>query len=339
VLRYVASVAVAFVAFYFTAGYLARDYFYFAQDVGLTVFVETLSSLGEPEQPLPAILDPDHPEIYLAIAAGAFVLRMILGLLGSGRRTVLGLLAVYPEVLWVTMSFFATNLYLARGRGWFARTRVYEWATTSISSWHVPGLTTLFPSLEGAGAVLVVPVAALVTGTTVLMVSARPRQEPASGVRRLLPGGGGGPSGGQFGALWESLRQVFRAGVPATMLFCLGFAALSAAPGYLAELERVLIGPRDYVKLWRYLEFPLIYLNESITLILIVTLIAAFVDRTAARRARHSGPAEAPAPHPAPDDLGLEQTQRIPAGSAPVPSAPGYGLRTPYGQPATGSPT
>jgi hypothetical protein len=366
VLRHLGAVAVAFVAFYFTAGYLVRDFQFFGERLANVASMEAgANSLNEflgvatESRPLPTILSPDRPEIFLAIAGGAFVVRWILSLLGSGRRSVLGLVAVYPEVLWVAASATAYAQYSGKGKDWIARTRIYEWFTSTVASWDLPGLTTVFPSVEGVGAVVVIPVAALVTGTAVLVASARARPAPATGLRRLVPVAEG-PSGGQFGAIWDAVKRVFRAGVPATMIFCVAFAAVSAAPGYLYEFERILIGHQDYLKVWLYLEFPLVFLNESLTLVLMFALIAAFVDRTAAREARLAGEETAPAPATAPDagatvlDSGAPlpgPRQPVPAGPASAPSRYGpapqgayghgqpgpYGQQGSYGQPATGS--
>lgn len=328
VLRHLASVAIPFVAFYFTAGYLVRDFQFFGFAVATTAGVEAGEQAiaeivgADVEGTLPAILDPDHPEVYLAIAAGALLVRWLFSLLGSGRWTAPGLLAVYPEVLWVTTTAVAANVYLGTGRDWFERTRVYQWFTSNVGGWDLPWLTTLLPSFETTAAVIVIPVTALVAGTTVLVASARPRPERATGLRRFLPARDG-PSGGPLGVLADALRRVFRAGVGATMVFCLAFALVSAAPGYLSELERLLIGHRDYSTIWIYLEFPLIYLNESITLVLMFSLIAAFVDRTARRQVGRSSQDTPPGPRSGPTDFDLSDTQRLPVVTGPAPS--GYG--------------
>lgn len=330
VLRHLASVAVPFVAFYFAAGYLKRDWEFFGQAIALTAFQETLASSpfgdGEPIGSLPQILNPDRPIVYAAIAAGAFLVRWILVLAGSARRTWLGLVAVYPEVMWVTVGATATGLYLAIGRHWFERTRVYEEFTSNLDGWDLPGLTTLLPSVETAGAVVAIPVAALVTGTTVLVAAARPRPPQQPGVRRFLPARPESPVGGQFGVLWESVSRVFRAGVPATMLFCLAFAVVRVMPGFLTEVERLLIGPRDPATIWLLIEFPLIWLNEAITLVFMVSLIAAFVDRTARREARLTGE---PPSATAPVDIDGAATQRLPV-TASYPPAPSSYPPSPY---------
>jgi hypothetical protein len=333
-LRHLASVAIPFVAFYFTAGYLVRDFQFFGFAVAQTAATEAAEqALGElvgvqSTAALPDILDPDRPEVYLAIAAGAFLVRWVLSLLGSARRTIPGLLAVYPEVMWVTTTAVAANVYLGSGRDWFERTRAYQLLTSNVDGWDLAWLTTLFPSFETAAAVIVIPVTALVAGTTVLVASARPRPDaPTTGLRRFLPSRDKG-SGGPFGVLADALRRVFRAGVGATMVFCLAFAVVSAAPGYLGELERVLIGRRDYSTIWAYLEFPLIYLNESVTLVLMFSLIAAFVDRTARRQAGRSSRDSVPAPRSGAAEFDLGDTQRLPA----VPSTPSPYAPVPAGQ-------
>lgn len=368
-LRHLASVAVPFVAFYFTAEYFVRDLLYFDQAAATRRFVESFEQgLTEGTEfeveaaPLPYVLASD-PEFYLMLAAGAFVVRWILVLLGSARHTWLGLLAIYPEVTWVYASLVATTFYLHDGRAWFERTRVYQWFTSQVDGLGIPWVSALVPNVEAAGSVLVIPIAALVAGTTVLVASSRPRPVQASGLRRLLPVRPETPVGGQFGVLRDSLSRAFHAGLPATMLFCLAFALASAAPAYLSELERILIGHRDFNAFWFGMEFPLIYLNEAIALVLVFALIAAFVDRTARRQAAQTGDGR---PAPVPTDLSLADTQQLPivatspgpyaashAGPGPYGHGPGpygpppgqapyapYGSGPPpYGQPSTGSRT
>jgi len=258
------------------------------------------------------------------IAAAAFVLRWILSLVGSGRRTWLALIAVYPEVLWVTTALVVANQFQKPGRGWFERTRLYQGVSSLVEGWGLPWLTNLFPNVETAFGVLVVPITALITGTTVLVASSRPRPREATGPLRLLPVRTDAQVGGQFGALRDALRHVFRAGLGATMVFCLAFALVRASPGYLGELERLLIGPRDPDTIWNPIWYSLILLKEGIALVLVVSLIAAFVDRTAHRDARLSGEEGAP---PLVFRTGAAPGSSAPAaatsaGAAPAPAVP-----------------
>jgi hypothetical protein len=151
------------------------------------------------------------------------------------------------------------------------------------------------------------------------------------------------------------------------MVFCLGFLCVQALPAFLAESERPLIGERDADRIWPVIEFPIRFINESIGLVLLMALIAAFVDRTARRIARRSGAPTTP-PDPAPvgatagADAGtstttlnlraggydgdrtqwtpapgsLEETQRVPAPDLPQRTPhgeqPQHGQQPQYGQ-------
>lgn len=278
VLRHLASVVIPFIGFYLAAGYLDSDTDHYSDRGVLAAWDDVLSGATPPR-----FLHPSQaPGIFLAILGAALLLRWVFSLLGSTRRTVPGLLAIYPEILWVAVIALATNEYLTLARYWFERTRIYHWFTSQAGGWDLPWLTILFPNVETTLAVIVVPMTALVTGTTVLVASSRPRRDEPTGLRRLFPSRKGG---GRLAVLREALGHVFRGGVGATMLFCLAYAVVSAVPGYLFQLERVLIGHRDFDTVWAGLLTPLELLNESIALTLVVSLVAAFVDRTARHEA------------------------------------------------------
>src|SRR5688572_9214897 len=101
-LRYLGSVTIPFLAFYFAAGYAAYDYLSFGYSVGL----EAAFGLGEGER------EPTfgQPAVVLGVAIGAFLLRGLVNLLGARRRPWLALPALYPEILWMYMALFVTNL-------------------------------------------------------------------------------------------------------------------------------------------------------------------------------------------------------------------------------------
>jgi hypothetical protein len=312
VLRHLASVVIPFIGFYLTAGYLDRDSDHYTDRSVLAAWDDVLSGSTPPR-----FLHPSQaPLVFLGIVAAALLLRWVFSLLGSARRTVPGLLAIYPEILWVAVIAFATNEYLTLARYWFERTRIYHWFTSRAGGWDLPWLTTLFPNVETTLAVIVVPVTSAVIGTTVLVTATRPRPDEPTGLRRLFPTRRGG---GRLAVLRDALGQVVRGGVGASMLFCLAFAVVGAVPGYLFELERLLIGPRDYGTVWFGLVAPLELFNEAIALVLMVSLVAAFVDRTARRQAAQVGapPSEPADPsHPAAGEAGRSGPGPAGVGSA-----------------------
>ena len=202
--------------------------------------------------------------------------------------------------------------------------------TTRRRARSPPALSYVDFGTAAVTAVLVAPVAALVAGSVVLAARhTAARTVPASGLRRILHVGehAGRPlAGNRFALIADALRRVFQAGVPATMVFCLGFVCVQALPAFLAEWERPLIGERDPTRVWPVIEFPLRFINEAIGLVLLMALIAAFVDRTARRIARRAGaattPAESPRPWARPEPTRTTRASTAAATTAPDHSDP-----------------
>ena len=239
--------------------------------------------------------------VVVAIAAGAFVLRWMLDRFKIVRRLpILAVPALYLEVLWIYTAFRIGNEYLPKAEAWFGNTRIWHaatgWAGTGVDAANGPladAQSYLDFGTAAVTAVLVAPVAALVAGSVVLAARhTAAAAGPATGLRRILHVGerAGRPlSGNRFALIGDALRRVFQAGVPATMVFCLGFVCVQVLPAFLAEWERPLIGEQDTTRVWPVIEFPVRFINEAIGLVLLMALIAAFVDRTARRIARRAG--------------------------------------------------
>ncbi len=342
-LRYLGSVTIPFLAFYFAAGYAVYDH----QSYGYSVMATSIFGAPDGEN-VPTMA---RPQVLLGLAIGAFLLRGLVNLVGARRRPWLALPALYPEILWMYMALFVTNLYIGPYLDQLKLTRIYQWLLTVTGD--APGVLSTWSRalLEDSAAVLVVPITALVAGAVVLAVQdSRPATAAVTGWRRWLQIGrvAGRPlAGTQFGLIGDALRRVFQAGVAATMVFCLAYLCVQSGPAYLAELQRLIIGPREPDRVWAVIEFPLMWLNDAIGIVLVAALIAAFVDRTAARRARVSRQAPAPAPVPIPPPAGdavlsypvtptyvdSDQTVRVPAPGSldptqrvppPYPTAPQY---------------
>ena len=212
-LRYLGSVTIPFLAFYFAAGYAVYDYMSF----GYSVAVESAFGWTQGET-RPTF---GQPAVILGVAIAAFVLRGILNILGARRRPWLALPALYPEILWMYMALFVTNLYLGPSVDGLRQTRIYQWLLTVIAD--APGVLSTWGRalLEDSAIVLVVPITALVAGSVVLAVkeSRPPSAATVTGWRRWVRIGGhaGRPlAGSQFGLIGDALRRVFQAGVAAT---------------------------------------------------------------------------------------------------------------------------
>jgi hypothetical protein len=152
-------------------------------------------------------------------------------------------------------------------------------------------------------------------------------------------GAAGRPVASRFVLIGDGVRRVFQAGVAATMIFCLVFVAVGGWSRLLSEPERILVGPADVERVWEPLFFPFQWLNQSVALVLLICLIAAFVDRTAARIARRTTPRSEPAEPapPAPSARGwITSVEIIPSPAPVVPEQSTMRLGPSAGLPAAG---
>jgi hypothetical protein len=344
-IRYLASVLVPFLSFYLLAGYFAYDGLRF----GYAVAAGNLLGDGTTKyifaDPLPVAV----------VAAIAFVLRWVLGRLPVARtRPWLGLPAAYLEVLWVYTLLLLTYEWYATGLlPWLGQSRI---GVATVSWWHT-NLDTSQPVgavlhaartvaqavLDSGVQVLAVPATALVVGSVVLAARiSPPRTDQVSGLRRVarVIGTASQPVASRFLLISDGVRRVFQAGVVATMIFCLLFLGVGVSNRLLAEPERVLVGPADVQRVWEPLYFPLQWLNQSVALVLLMCLIAAFVDRTAARIARRAipkPPSDIPTASPPPQRGWITSVEIIPSSAPVVPDQSTLRLRPPpAGLPAMG---
>jgi hypothetical protein len=105
----------------------------------------------------------------------------------------------------------------------------------------------------------------------------------------------------RFGPLWFGLRLLLRAGLRPMLLFCLTFMLAHASTIWLFEIERWLVGPQDLGRVWMPLSVPLSVFNEGVSMVLLVVLLAAAVDRVLrSQDGVVPVPAAVPAPMPVP---------------------------------------
>jgi hypothetical protein len=352
VLVYFASVLLPFLVFYVAADYAKLDFVRYGLQVANESSLALLAGVDTGQELFPSEL------AVAVIAVLAFVVRWVLNRLGAVRRfPLLALPAVYLEVLWIFAALFTIKSDYAGGaRQWLADSRAGQatlrwWAspidtTTPLGAALSVGRSAASSFLDSVDLVLLAPVSALVAGSVVLAARARrPVREVVdeSRLKRVFRVGvaAGKPVGGRLALLADGIRRVFQAGVLATMIFCLSFVALGAVSSLLFEPVRVVVGPQSVERIWAYLYFPLQWTTDAIELVLIMALIAAFVDRTAARIARRAGaPVSVPAsaaepaptsPAPAPNALANAFSAAAPPEQAttrlgPPPGAPGFGL-------------
>ena len=345
--RYLASVLIPFLSFYLLAGYAEYDRSRFVYAIAAGNFFN--------EGPEKFILSGTLPVV--GVAAVAFAVRWIVGRFKVvQRRPWLGLPAAYLEMLWLyTLVLIVYQWINVTGLHWLADSRI---GAATLSWWHTR-LDTSQPAgaalnvarsivdifLDSAVTVLAVPVAALVVGSVVLAArtSSPSGTADVAGWRRFagVVGTAGRPVAGRAQLIIDGFRRSFQAGVLPTMIFCLVFLGTRAVARLLAEPERVLIGPADVHRIWEPLFFPLQWLNDSLSLVLVMSLIAAFVDRTAARIARrHAGPPPQPASPPVapvPTQRGwITAVEIIPSSGPVVPEQSTMRLGPSAGLPAIG---
>ncbi len=301
---YLASVLIPFLAFYFAGDYATYDRDMYALYVADQQVQEVFASTLDSGQSIVQTKFLTTGLLVVGVAVVAFVLRWLFDRLAVvRRRPYLAFPALYLEILWIYTAFLVANEYTPKGWEWLGNTRLWVWATSGLGSATDGRLDTAQSYVDdgtvGLRLVVLTPVAALVAGSVVLAARTRRRgsDAPATGLRRILQIGqqAGKPLGGnRLALIGHALRRVFQAGVPATMVFCLSFLCVQAVSAYLAMLDRILVGPRDPLTVWPLIEFPLRFINEAISLVLLMALIAAFVDRTARRIARRAGTSKIP---------------------------------------------
>jgi hypothetical protein len=299
-LTYFASALLPFLVFYVAAKYADLDFFRF----GYQVAVDSAQAVLAGEQAEKKLFPTDTA--IVVIAAVAFVLRWVLARLGAVRRfPLLALPAVYLEVLWIFAALFTVKgKYGDSSLQWLADSRfgqaTLRWwgsqidTTTPLGTALSVGRSAVSSFLNSADLALLAPVSALVAGSVVLAARARRPTRAAldeSRLRRIFRVGvvAGKPVGGRLTLLADGLRRVFQAGVLATMIFCLAFVALGMVSSLLFEPVRLVVGPQSVHRIWEPVYFPLQWTTDAIELVMIMVLIAAFVDRTAARIARRAG--------------------------------------------------
>jgi hypothetical protein len=298
-MAYLASVLIPFLAFYFAGDYATYDRDMYALYVADQQVQEVFASTLDSGQTIVQTKFLTTGLIVVGVAVVAFVLRWAFDRLGVvRRRPYLAFPALYLEILWIYTAFLLANEYTPKGWEWLGHTRIWVWATSGLGSASSGRLDAAQSYVDeatvGLRLVILTPVAALVAGSVVLAARTKRRNRgaPATKLRRVLQVGqevGKPLAGSRFALIGDALRRVFQAGVPATMVFCLSFLCVQAVSAYLAMLERVLVGPRDPMTVWPLIEFPLRFVNEAVSLVLLMALIAAFVDRTARRIARRAG--------------------------------------------------
>jgi hypothetical protein len=341
-LVYLASVLIPFLAFYFAGDFATYDRDMYALYVADQQVQEVFTSSLENGHSIVQTKFLTTGLIVVGVAAVAFVLRWVFDRLGVvRRRPYLALPALYLEVLWIYTAFLVASEYTPKAWQWLEHTRIWVWATSGFDSAAGGQLDTAQSYLdEGTTAlrlVILTPIAALVAGSVVLAARHKLRDPsaPATRLRRILRIGAqaGKPLAGRFALIGDALRRVFQAGVPATMVFCLSFLCVQAASAYLAMLERTLIGARDAITVWPLIQFPLRFINDAMSLVLLMALIAAFVDRTARRIARRSGESP-PLPIREPALAGAPSATTT---TARLGMAPGRGVELTQRTPAPGS--
>ncbi|MEV4416946.1 hypothetical protein [Catellatospora sp. NPDC049609] len=304
VLAQVASVLLPFVAVY-------ASFDYFTEDRNLYIYEvfrdETLGNPDTIDNPGAVNLDERLPfelnTTLVVVVAVATLLRFLLGLLARRLWDWVNFIRAYLEVLSLTLVVVFVSSVSDRVMPFLEQRQAYHWAQ---DAWHtVVGLLgPLEQAARTAGAfavellssvdtVLVVPVAWLFVATTVYGLKDPPMTEQEvqrarrtalrlarlPGPLRRLTTGSTADMRESMAPLARSYRLVAYAGMVPILLFCLLFVVTQALPTWLWELERAVIGPQHVDYVWAPLSVPLSSVNEAITMVLQLCLVAAAVDR------------------------------------------------------------
>lgn len=348
ILNYIGSALVPFLAVYEAYGYLREDVRDYVYGVFEAEVLRNADLFTNPDAvDLESRMFYDVTATSVAVVLVAIVLRW---LLSRWRATEthrwLGIPGAYLEVLWVTLAVGATYgsitdvvtewvntrraVHWVRALwqdlldrlGWLAEPvqRVVGWAGDQLAHWdNVIGIPVAWLTI--AAVVLgygdVTSAAPAPTATAVVPHRARRAWRVVPPWLRSLAWQF---IGVRFAPLLRSLRVLVAAGVRPMLVFCLAFVVAETVPHWLWELERWLIGPRDFLAVWVPLAWPLDAVNDALGRVLLICLVAAAVDRLLKRLpAAGSTPSGTPdqPPGPAPDQ---------PTDGAPVQPAPGiYG--------------
>jgi hypothetical protein len=305
VLRHLGSVLIPFVAFYVAFDLLKEDFRRY--DAGLRATYESPFALLGGAHPTGVrvwgIDDPGaHVLPLVAVVATAFALRWALDRWELARRSpVLGVPGAYLETIWVTLGLLyvvkpamdgfwtwagerrAWHALLDWWHGLAALTGGFGRSYRTVDDWIVAA----FPS-GSVTRVFVVPITGLVATAVVynLTVSAELRPPPGTGRRRwlrMVVTGVARAASRRFGPLIQGARAMARSGTVPVMFFCLSVVALQTAAQWLRKLEWGLIGPRTPGTVQRGLDASVQGLNDVLTFVLLICVLAAAADGVARR--------------------------------------------------------
>lgn len=300
----VAGVVLPFVAVYASFDYFTEDRNNYIYEVFRDETLANPDTFNNPgavnvEERLPFELNAT----LVTVVVVATVLRFVLGLMAKRLWDWVNFVRAYLEVLSVTLVVVFLSGLSDKVMPYVEQRRFYQW---SLDTWHtlVAHLGPLEQSARVAGrfaidlatsvdTVLIVPVAWLFVATTVYGMKDPPLTEKElqrarraarrwskvpMPVRRLAAGSTADMREA-MSPLARSYRLVAYAGIVPILLFCLLFVVTQGLPLWLWELERTLLGPQELDTLWVPLSGPLATVNEAITMVLQLCLVAAAVDR------------------------------------------------------------
>lgn len=304
-LAHVASVLLPFIVVY-------ASYDYFADDRStylLEVFQDEHSKAEAITDPSALTLDERLPftlnTTLIVVSVTALVLRFLLGLRADKLWSWIGFVRAYLEVLSLTLVAVFVSSVSDKVLPFIEHRRAYQ---AALAAWHqiVAQLGPLEEPVRAVGAwfselflsleyVLVVPLAWLIVGAVVYGQSlGTPPLNPKAARRavraarrwaklpapiRKLGAASTANVRETMAPLAHSFRLLAHAGKVPMLLFCVLFVAVQTLPTWLWELERTLIGAQDVNEVWRPLSGPLSTLNDAVSMVLLLCLVAATVDR------------------------------------------------------------
>ncbi len=306
-LRLLAATLVPFMTVYAVQGYLTRDRDSF------------LNSAVADEQRTASLSEFDltgrfafinNTTMTLAVVGIALVVRWLFDAFDLPERgTGWGLAAAWVEATWLTWLAGVFTSEWSTVREWVTQRVFVDWLIdlwATVTGWLGP----LGPVVESVrlwlgglvgnlDVLVVIPIAWLTIGA--VAYSRQLQRAPTHELPAALAGRIGGrlsflPSWARgwlahpfaaltsrFSGLWNGIRTLALAGLVPMLLFCLVFLLVQQAEVGLANLLRVVIGPRDYddmISLSPYLDTAL----DAVGTLLEVALLAAAIDRILVRQ-------------------------------------------------------
>jgi len=264
----IGSVAVPFVGVYYGSGFLAADTTNYYYDVFM------YDPLHKPSLPEKLTVTA------VVVVVVAFIVRTVLAHWPRARRQRwLGIPRAYLEIVWIMAGALLIHPLYQAGKAWVLSRRATGWlAAAQDQVYGLPHnpMDWFGAALGSIDVIIGLPIAWLVVGAVVFGREIETEREEKSGfARRTVLG----ITEESFGPLRSGVYLITRAGLASVLGFCVLFVLAKTVDVGLFEVERLLIGPRDF-GFWVPASEITSTINTAAQLVALVCLVAGAADRT-----------------------------------------------------------